>query len=148
MLIISSTPFFTLLFCIEVISLFLLFFNSVNLSVKLCFSIISSSSKTKEYPSFSKELAFNLNIPYIDAVEKAAIGKEQKSINNSIHQQRNIEETIKIHPESIFNKTILLTDDIINSGWSFTVIAAMLLKAGAKAVYPFAILSTGLRTEE
>ena len=47
-----------------------------------------------------------------------------------------------------FNKTILLTDDIINSGWSFTVIAAMLLKAGAKAVYPFAILSTGLRTEE
>lgn len=107
---------------------------------------------SKRYPDFvrgfSKELATNLNIPYIDAIEKTAIGKEQKSINNSIHQQRNIEETIKIHPEGIFNKTILLTDDIINSGWSFTVIAAMLLKAGAKAVYPFAILSTGLRTEE
>ena len=63
--IIASTPFFASLFDIFLISSSFLFFKSFSLLIKLCFSIISSSSKTNEYPSFSKELAFKTWSPLL-----------------------------------------------------------------------------------
>ena len=34
---------------------------------------------------------------------------------------------------------IILVDDIINSGWTFTVCSALLREAGAQKVYPLAL---------
>ena len=62
---IASTPFFIWLLLIFFIKSFFLNCNSESFSIKLCFSIISSSSKTNEYPSFAKELAFNIWSPLL-----------------------------------------------------------------------------------
>lgn len=44
---------------------------------------------------------------------------------------------------SIEGKSILLVDDMVDSRWTFTVVAAKLLEAGASSVYPFALVKTG-----
>ena len=98
-------------------------------------------------PGFAYKLANELELEYVDAVKKTKMGSEQKDLLNNALQQKNVADTVVIDASKVFNKTILLVDDIINSGWSFTVISALLLEAGAKAVYPFALLSTGTRTE-
>ncbi len=42
----------------------------------------------------------------------------------------------------ISDAPVLLVDDAVDSRWTFTVIAALLLRAGSGPVYPFAIMST------
>jgi ATP-dependent DNA helicase RecQ len=37
----------------------------------------------------------------------------------------------------------LLVDDVIDSGWTVTVISALLRKQGCEAVFPVALASTG-----
>ena len=37
---------------------------------------------------------------------------------------------------------VLLVDDIIDSGWTMTVIAALLRQAGSDEVYPVALATT------
>jgi ATP-dependent DNA helicase RecQ len=38
---------------------------------------------------------------------------------------------------------VLLVDDVISSGWTMTVAAMLLRRAGAPAVLPLAVASTG-----
>ncbi|MBL8292350.1 MAG: hypothetical protein JNN08_10970 [Bryobacterales bacterium] len=40
---------------------------------------------------------------------------------------------------------VLLVDDLIDSGWTMTLAARALRRAGATAVFPFAIASAGRR---
>jgi ATP-dependent DNA helicase RecQ len=77
-------------------------------------------------------------------VRKTAPGQEQKALLNSVQQQRNIEQSIKVvNAELIRGKNILLVDDMVDSGWTFTVIASKLIQEGAAKVYPFALVKTG-----
>lgn len=94
-------------------------------------------------PSFAKKLANNLGVPFVEAVQKTALGSEQKTLMNSPLQERNIRDSISIEGEQIRGKTILLVDDMVDSKWTFTVIAAELLSEGAHRVYPFALVQTG-----
>lgn len=94
-------------------------------------------------PEFAEKLAVKLNLPFSDVVHKLAIGHEQKTLLNSTQQQLNIEHTTTVDADTVVGKTILLVDDMVDSKWSFTIIAAKLLQAGAAAVYPFALVKTG-----
>ena len=38
---------------------------------------------------------------------------------------------------------VLLVDDMVDSRWTLTVVAAKLLEAGAMRVYPFALVKAG-----
>jgi ATP-dependent DNA helicase RecQ len=38
---------------------------------------------------------------------------------------------------------VLLVDDVVGSGWTMTVAAMLLRRAGAPAVLPFALAATG-----
>ena len=46
----------------------------------------------------------------------------------------------------ITDAPVLLVDDAVDSNWTFTVIAALLRRAGSGPVYPFAIMSTSANT--
>lgn len=94
-------------------------------------------------PDFAQRLANQLKISFENAIIKTKNSEEQKTLRNSIQQQKNIEGSISILNEKVFNKTILLVDDMVDSKWTFTVISSKLLEAGAKAVYPFALVKTG-----
>lgn len=74
---------------------------------------------------------------------KTSIAQEQKALLNSMKQQENITQSTAVDQEKVSGKTILLVDDMVDSRWSFTVIADKFMEAGARAVYPFALVKTG-----
>ena len=77
-------------------------------------------------------------------MRKTAEGAAQKTLNSSALQAKNIRDTIEVaKPGLIKGKTVLLVDDMVDSGWTFAVIASELVRAGAKAVYPYALVKTG-----
>ena len=96
-------------------------------------------------PDFAERLAHALKVPFVDgAVRKIAEGVAQKTLNSSALQVKNIHDTIEVaKPGRIAGKTVLLVDDMVDSGWTFAVIASELVRAGAKAVYPYALVKTG-----
>lgn len=92
-------------------------------------------------PNFARRLAKNLGIPFIDAVKKVKSNDPQKLKNNSFHQCRNLDGVFSIQAD-VPQKPVLLVDDIVDSGWTLTVIGALLRKAGSGSVYPLALAST------
>lgn len=95
-------------------------------------------------PGFADALASSFSIPCIKAISKTNEGEAQKTLLNSIQQEANVRNsTTIVEPRSIAGKRILLVDDMVDSRWTFTVIAAKLLKIGAASVHPFALVKTG-----
>lgn len=112
--------------------------NQVDLVVS-----VPSLRRPNLVPDFADRLARTLDLEFKNVVEKSAMAEEQKSLENSTQQQVNIQNSINLDTDSVQGKTILLVDDMVDSRWSFTVIAAKLLENGAKAVYPYALVKTG-----
>ncbi|MBL6987764.1 MAG: RecQ family ATP-dependent DNA helicase [Methylobacter sp.] len=93
-------------------------------------------------PDFTQRLADALGLPFVDAVKKVKTNAPQKLQQNRFHQCRNLDGVFVIDQSNINNGNVFLVDDIIDSGWTFTVIAALLQQAGSGKVYPCALAST------
>jgi ATP-dependent DNA helicase RecQ len=91
-------------------------------------------------PSFAKRVAESLNMQFINCVKKTKITKEQKSMRNSIHQQKNLDGSFEL--SEIKNSPVILIDDIVDSKWTLTIIGALLRDKGCSDVYPIAISSS------
>ena len=102
---------------------------------------IPSQRHPELVPNFAKRLAKRLNLPFVEAIIKAAENEPQKLQQNRFHQCRNLDGVFDV-PGQIFNSPVLLVDDIIDSGWTMTVAAALLRRAGSGPVYPVALAST------
>lgn len=96
-------------------------------------------------PDFARRLASALGIPFFDCVNKVRANQPQKYQHNRFHQCRNLDGVFAID-EGIPAGPVLLVDDMIDSGWTLTVISALLRKAGSGPVYPVAISSTASKT--
>ena len=85
-------------------------------------------------------------MPFVPCIEKVRANKQQKYMENSYQQAKNLDGvfTINLKPEN--DTPCLLVDDIIDSGWTFTVASALLRQKGCSAVYPMALAlnSTGM----
>ncbi|MBA1264204.1 RecQ family ATP-dependent DNA helicase [Stutzerimonas stutzeri] len=92
-------------------------------------------------PDFARRLAAALGIPFVECVSKVRQNEPQKWQYNRFHQCRNLDGVFAVS-ESIPSGPVLLADDMIDSGWTMTVIAALLRRAGSGPVYPLAISST------
>jgi len=92
-------------------------------------------------PDFARRLAAVLGIPFADCVSKVRQNEPQKWQYNRFHQCRNLDGVFAVG-ENIPAGPVLLVDDMIDSGWTMTVIAALLRHAGSGHVYPLAISST------
>lgn len=93
---------------------------------------------------FAKRLATDLGLPFISAVKKITANQPQKAQQNRFHQCRNLDGIFTIQ-QPIPNGSVLLIDDIVDSGWTLTVIAALLQQAGSGLVYPLALASTSVK---
>ena len=102
---------------------------------------IPSQRHPELVPSFAKRLAKRLNIPFVEAIIKVAENEPQKLQQNRFHQCRNLDGVFEVSGQ-VFNSPVLLVDDIIDSGWTMTVVAALLRRAGSGPVYPVALAST------
>ncbi|SUC24936.1 ATP-dependent DNA helicase RecQ [Proteus vulgaris] len=95
-------------------------------------------------PDFARRLAARLGLPFVDAVSKVQNNQQQKSQQNSFHQCRNLDGAFEVNQE-IPTTPVLLVDDIVDSGWTLTVISALLQQAGSGVVYPVALASSSVK---
>lgn len=93
-------------------------------------------------PSLAKRVAKKLGLPFIGAVEKIRENEPQKMMRNAYHQAKNLDGVFRV-ADGIPQEPVLLVDDVIDSGWTVTVIAALLKSKGATHVFPTALATTG-----
>ncbi len=99
---------------------------------------IPSLNHPKLVPDFARRLADALDLHFIPCIEKIHAHREQKYMENSYQQVKNLDGVFHI-TDQYMQGECLLVDDMINSGWTFTVASALLLQAGCTAVYPMAL---------
>ncbi|MFH1739917.1 MAG: RecQ family ATP-dependent DNA helicase [bacterium] len=92
-------------------------------------------------PDFASRLAAQLGIPFCRAIEKVHETAEQKTMENSAQQAANIAEAFAAVSAEIRPSPVLLVDDMMDSGWTFTICGTLLREAGSGLVYPFALAS-------
>nr|WP_321396991.1 DEAD/DEAH box helicase [uncultured Desulfobacter sp.] len=107
---------------------------------------IPSLIHPKLVPDFAARLADALGVPFIPCIEKALANRQQKEMENNYQQVRNLDGAFHI-TDQCRDGQCLLVDDIIDSGWTFTVASALLGQAGCTAVYPMALALNRPRME-
>ena len=101
---------------------------------------VPSLNKKNLVPDFAKKIALRLKIPFVEAVLKIKETKPQKTMNSSKFKKENLDGAFAINKDLIPNSgNVLLIDDIVESGWTYTVISALLRLEGAGDIYPFAL---------
>jgi ATP-dependent DNA helicase RecQ len=90
-------------------------------------------------PDFALRLAQELRLPFVPAVRKLRPTEPQKLMNNSYQQARNIAGAFAVVPWDGMAGPVLLVDDMVDSSWTFTVIAALLRGSGSGPVFPLAL---------
>ena len=104
---------------------------------------VPSLNHTELVPNFAQRLAGRLGLPFVDAVGKVRANAPQKEQQNHFHQCRNLDGVFNIE-EPVPDGSVFLVDDIVDSGWTLTVLAALLQQAGSGKVYPVALASTSV----
>ena len=89
-------------------------------------------------PDLASRLAEALSLPYVPVVEKVRDNAPQKAQQNRFHQCHNLDGAFAVDGR-IPEGGVLLVDDIVDSKWTLTVVAALLRRAGCSAVWPFAL---------
>jgi ATP-dependent DNA helicase RecQ len=92
-------------------------------------------------PDFAQRLARRLGLPFVDAIRKIRDNEPQKIQQNRFHQCRNLDGVFQVSAD-IPSDAVLLVDDMIDSGWTMTVLTALLRRAGSGPVFPVALAST------
>ena len=101
-----------------------------------------TSVPSKRHPSlvrdFALRLAQQLNIPFRPAVEKIRETEPQKRMENSAQQVRNLVEAFSIERD-ILAAPVILVDDVVDSGWTLTMVGALLRINGSGPVFPLTL---------
>ena len=94
---------------------------------------------------FARRVAQRLGLPCHDAVVNVQATQPQKFMQNSAQQYANIRGAFRVS-SAVDSGPVLLVDDVVDSRWTFTVIASQLRSAGAGLVFPFALADTAGRS--
>lgn len=92
-------------------------------------------------PDYARRLAARLGLPFVNTIGKVRDNEPQKMQQNRFHQCQNLDGVFQV-AERIPSGPVLLVDDVIDSGWTVTVLAALLRRAGSGPVFPVALAST------
>ena len=63
-------------------------------------------------------------------------------MENSFRRSENLDGAFVVDQSQVYLDPVFLIDDAVDSGWTFTVVTALLKKANAGKVYPVALTST------
>ncbi|HDP78967.1 MAG TPA: RecQ family ATP-dependent DNA helicase [Mesotoga infera] len=103
--------------------------------------VVSVPSLRRPYlvSRFAGALAREIGLSYMaDCVVKKKETQEQKAMKNSSMQFENVISAFDVSLD-LGGKRVLLVDDLVDSRWTFTVIAYLLKKKNAGEIYPFAL---------
>lgn len=93
--------------------------------------------------NFAQRLADALQLPFMACVKKIKDTNPQKEQQNSYFQCVNLDGAFAVEGE-IPDGPVLLLDDAIDSGWTFTIIAGLLRLEGSGPVHAAALTSTAV----
>jgi ATP-dependent DNA helicase RecQ len=105
---------------------------------------VSSLRRPELVPDFAQRLANKLNLPFVPAIRKIRDTREQKEMSNSYQQAHNLDGAFQVMPWPGITGAVLLVDDMVDSRWTFTVLAALLRQAGSGRVFPLALALNSL----
>jgi ATP-dependent DNA helicase RecQ len=93
--------------------------------------------------TFAKRIANVLSITYVLTLTKVRQTGEQKDFVNKVQKERNVKDAFAVSPpQLVAGHTLLLIDDIYDSGYTLRAATKALIQAGTLAVYPFTITHT------
>jgi len=98
---------------------------------------IPTSHGTSPLPVFIEALARKLGVPAREVVNRRRPGPPQKSMSAAREQFLNVWDSFEIS-DSLHGHW-LLVDDIVDSGWTLTVVGLRMRHAGASSVTPLAL---------
>ena len=90
---------------------------------------------------FALRLANRLGLPFVAAISKVRGNQPQKLQQNRYHQCNNLDGVFTI-ADNVPHGPVFLIDDIVDSCWTMTVLAALLRKSGSGNVWPVALATT------
>jgi ATP-dependent DNA helicase RecQ len=90
---------------------------------------------------FARRLALALALPFHPVLEKTDDRPAQKQMENSSQQARNVDGSFSIG-SPVPAGAVLLVDDMVDSRWTMTIAAYLLLRHGSGPVHPLALAST------
>jgi ATP-dependent DNA helicase RecQ len=99
---------------------------------------VPSTSSPGLVSEFAGRVAVALGLPLHQVVRRVRPGRPQKEMQNSAQQFRNVDGAFEVEG-SVPVGPVLLVDDIVDSGWTLTVVGVALRAVGADPVYPFAL---------
>lgn len=92
---------------------------------------------------FARQIAAMVNIEYLPVLAKIRETLEQKSLKNRLQKEDNVKGAFAIQSsELVAGRTLLLIDDIYDSGKMLQEVGRILMRAGARVVYPLTITRT------
>lgn len=92
--------------------------------------------------NFATKFARVINVPISHDLIKIRITQEQKIFQNSYSKQENVAGAFDVDEVIVKGKTILLLDDIYDSGATLKEIGKLLTQKGAKYIVPIVIAKT------
>jgi len=90
-------------------------------------------------PDFARRLADALLLPFHIVLERTDERPEQKEMQNSVQQARNVDGAIRACNGMVQAGPVLLVDDMVDSRWTLTVCGWLLRTNGAGPVYPLVL---------
>lgn len=99
---------------------------------------VPSTRKPLLVSDFARRLAALLGIPFLPVIAKDRETEPQKRMENSAQQVRNLLKAFSVERD-ILAAPVILVDDVIDSGWTMTIIAALLRMRNSGPVLPFAL---------
>ena len=94
-------------------------------------------------PKFARRLAQVLGLPFREALGKKESRPEQKTMENSDKQARNVLGSLAVDKGAILPGPVLLVDDMVDSRWTFTIVAWELRRRGVGKVWPLVLAQAG-----
>jgi ATP-dependent DNA helicase RecQ len=94
-------------------------------------------------PDFARRLAARLRLPFVPVVSKCRDNEPQKFQQNRYHQCHNLDGVFAM-ADAVPSGPVLLVDDMVDSTWTLTVVAALLRQAGSGPVWPTALATTSV----
>ena len=94
-------------------------------------------------PDFARRLAVALQLPFGPVLERKEERPEQKTMENSYQQAHNVLRSLAVDQDQMLSGPVLLVDDMVDSRWTFTVIAWELRRRHSGEVWPLALADAG-----
>ena len=99
---------------------------------------VPSRNRPDLVPDFATRLGRKLGLQFLPLVEKTKDNDPQKTQQNRFHQCRNLDGVFAVAGKPPA-EPVLLVDDVVDSAWTMTVVAALLRQAGSGPVWPLAL---------